>query len=118
MSWRGLSKSRRGWLLGAAVLFLIAIAAIANAGQSEPAPETNTQTRQPPENTTTRSEPAGQEGSEGFPQPRHAGLSPGAPLAVAGVFAQAWINRPTSGNAVAQERSTLLALLGASWRRG
>ncbi len=111
MSGRTLSDSRRRWLLGAVVLFLIAIAGIANAGQSEPAPKTNTQTSQPPENTTTRSEPAGQEGPEGLPRPSDAGGSPGAPLAVARAFAAAWINRPTSPSGVARERSTLLALI-------
>jgi hypothetical protein len=110
VSGRTLSDSRRRWLLGAVVLFLIAIAAIANAGQSEPARKTNTQTSQPPKNTTTRSEPGGQEGPEGLPRPSGAGGSPGAPLAVARAFAAAWINRPTSASGVARERSTLLAL--------
>jgi hypothetical protein len=110
VSRRRLSGGRRGWLLGAVVLFLIAIAAIANAGQSEPAPKTNTQTGQPAENTTTRSEPNGEEGPEGLPRPSDAGGSPGSPLAVARAFAAAWITRPTSASGVTRERSTLLAL--------
>jgi hypothetical protein len=91
----------------------MALAVIANAGQSReagPATGSGAERTARRDTTTTASEPSGPEGAEGLPRPRHAGRSPGTPLALARAFGEAWVNRPTEKAAVAEERSRLLGL--------